>query len=165
MVLGVFTRRWRGKYDEPGIWRIRALAVIAVAVALPAGTKLEQLVRMLPYEILELRMPLPAWRWVVRWLETRRRIEKSASDAEPWLACTGSRGMPRQISYAATRTFDRAGLPGWRVSKLLRASWGMWPPRESFASVAARLVSWTSPLRELYGRSRAATVSNFAAES
>jgi hypothetical protein len=138
MVLTVFQRRWHGKLPAPAPWRVRALAVIAVAMSLPSGTTTEALCQLRPHEVLALRMPRPAWRWVVKWLELRRRALGDSSDLQPWLAWFGSRGMPRQVSYAATRTLSRAGLPGWRMGKLLRSSWSAHQRAERLPQAAGR---------------------------
>jgi len=134
IVQAVFQPRWRGKYRETSPWRIRGLAVIAVAMSLPKGITIWELCSMLPLEVLQLqlRMPLPAWKWVVKWLCMRRSIYREASDRRPWLTWGNSRGKPRQISWAATRTLHRAGLPGWRVSKLMQSGWGIRVPQVPF---------------------------------
>jgi len=150
LVVSVFQRRWRGKYLVTFPWRIRGLAVIAVAMSVPPGTTIEALVRMLPRDVLQLSMPLSAWRWVVHWLHQRRHAMGAKSDDQPWLTFRNSRGTPPQISWAATRTLDRAGLPGWRLSKLLRASWCFPPLSVPFGKAASGLpVWWDSPLRKM----------------
>ncbi|MBL8750922.1 MAG: hypothetical protein JNK78_17315 [Planctomycetes bacterium] len=149
LVLSAFQRRWRGKYRVTLPWRMRGLAMIAVAMSVPRDTTIQALSRMLPGDVLQLRMPLPAWRWVLRFLHTRRSILGSASDHQPWVTLFRSRGTPRQISWAATCTLSRAGLPGWRVSKLLRASWGGYAPFASFESAARRLLPRDSWMLEL----------------
>jgi hypothetical protein len=123
LVLEALQRRWRGKHGETLPWRCRGLAVLAVALAVPAGTTTEALVRMMPSEVLELRMPRAAWKWVLRWLRIRRQVLGPGSEYGPWTAFHGSRGMPRMIGWAATRTLDRAHLPGWRFGQLLRSEW------------------------------------------
>jgi hypothetical protein len=102
---------------------MRGLAVIAVAMSAPPGTTLLALCRMLPAEVLALRMPRCAWKWVLRWLHARRAFLGSASDHQPWVTFLGSAGKSKQVGWAACQTLHRAGLPGWRISKILKASW------------------------------------------
>ncbi len=140
-VLLVFRRRWRGKHDVPGLWRIRALAAIAVAMSLPPRTTLQSLCALRPSDVLQLSMPLPAWRWVARWLQHRGIALGSASDEQAnWLSYGPlSRGRPRQIGWAIVRTFHRAGIPGWRPQKLLRSHWEDSQRPVPFCRVAFRL--------------------------
>jgi len=154
MVVSVFQRRWRGKYLVTFPWRIRGLAVIAVAMSVPPGTTVQALARMLPRDVLKLSMPLSVWRWVVRWLHDRRNAMGANSDDQPWLTFRGSRGTPRQISWAATRTLDRAGLPGWRLSKLMHSDWGIAAQPVPFETAARRLLSPDSWLWGLAASSR-----------
>ena len=112
LVLSVFTRRWHGKFDRPLPWRIRGLAVIAVAMSVARGTTVPDLCALLPRDVLALAMPAEARRWVVRWVRTRRVAMGASSETQPWLTFARSRGMPRQIGWSVCQTFHRAKLPG-----------------------------------------------------
>lgn len=149
LVLSAFRRTWASKYPGTGPWRMRGLAVIAVAMSVNHGTTVQGLCGMLPVDILELKMPRAAWKWVMNWLHTRRAFLGSSSDHQPWLTFSNSRGMPKQVGWSACQTLHRAKLPGWRVSKLLKAGWHDHHRPEPFHRAAARLLGWNSPLRQL----------------
>lgn len=149
LVLEAFQRRWRGCDDRTWPWRRRGLAVLAAAMSVPPGTTVTRLCAMTPTEVLQLRMPFKAWTRVVRWLEVRRELLGDESDGLPWLSYHGSRGMPRQMCWAAMRTLQRAGIPGWRLRQLVRTTWHPGSRVVPFASVARSLVGRQSPLRSL----------------
>lgn len=115
--------RWRGKYAFTSRWRLRSLAVIGVALAVPVGMPTYALCELRETDVRSLRMPSAAWGWVERWLDLRRAMLGPAGDALSWLAIPGSRGMPRQVGWSITMAFTRAGLPGWRLGALVRAEW------------------------------------------
>ena len=142
LVLEALQRRWRGKYRVTLPWRCRGLAVLAVALAVPPGTTTETLARMLPGEVLGLRMPRAAWKWVLRWLRIRRQALGPSSEYGPWTEFYGSRGMPRQISWAVTRTLHRAGQPGWRMRELLKSKWPEELGLRAFSDMARRRKLW-----------------------
>ena len=128
---------------------MRGLAVIAVAMSVAPGTTVESLCHMLPSEVMKLEMPRAAWKWVLQWLHARRAFLGSGSDHQPWLTFYGSRGMPKQVGWAACQTLHRAQLPGWRLGALLRA-----PRLEArltvpFHRVARRFLGADSALRGL----------------
>ena len=154
----IFGRRWDAKGRQPSVWRVRGLALVAVAMSVARGTTILRLCSMQPAEVLGLAMPKPAWRWVLKWLGMRRACETAASDQEPWLAIGHSRGTWKQMSWLATRTLDRAGLPGWRLCQLLRArshpgsGWDLGQRLAKFREVT-RLLRRDSGLRQL-GASR-----------
>jgi hypothetical protein len=124
LVLSAFRRTWASKYPGTGPWRMRGLAVIAVAMSANHGTTVQGLCGMLPVDILELKMPRAAWKWVMNWLHTRRAFLGSASDSPAVgdLLRLSPAGRSK-FGWAACQTLHRAQLPGWRVSKLLEAGW------------------------------------------
>jgi hypothetical protein len=154
-IFAIFGNRWRAKGQEPSVWRTRALALIAVTMSVSRGTSIERLCGLLPGEVLALRMPRSAWKWVIKWIRLRRAVELEESDHGPWLSLGHSRGMPRMMSWAATQTLHRAGLPGWRLGQLLRTGvrgetgWGAYLPQETFAEAAGRYLPQHSDLRQL----------------
>lgn len=124
LVLSAFQRRWRGKLLMTGPWRLRGLAVVAVAMSVRPGTTLAQFCALTPCEVMALRMPRVARGWVTKWLRLHQDTYGDGALSRPWLAWLNSRGRPKQIGWAASQTLHRAGLPGWRLSELLRSSWG-----------------------------------------
>lgn len=145
-VLFALQRNWEGADGRTWQWRRRGLVILAAALAVPRGTTIERFRSMTPVEILRLRMPHPAWKQVVRWLEIHRSIYGSEADSLPWLAVPGSNAMPRSISWAASRTLQRAGMPGWRLGALLRATW-IGHAAVPLAAVRSYFVGAGSPLR------------------
>lgn len=133
MIDWVLNRPWRVGGYEPSIWRTRGLAVLAIATCVPRSTTTLELAAMLPAQVRELPLSRIGRRWVETWLTTRRRVLGASADQEPWATFPGSRGRPRMLSWLATRTLDRAGAPGWRLSQLLRAPTRLaeFPPTKS----------------------------------
>jgi hypothetical protein len=122
IVLEVLRRPWVvQRIEQPSPWRIRGLAVLAIALAVPRGTTVSGLAAMLPASIRALSMPPEGWRWVNEWLSARERVFLGTSTSAPWASWIGSQGTTRALSWSATRTLDRAEAPGWRLHQLLRA--------------------------------------------
>jgi len=125
IVLGVLKRRWRLNARDPSPWRMRSLAVLAVALASPQGTTTIALSRLLPAQVLDLHLPARGWYWVSHWLLFRRHLDGAASDHRPWAALSWLRsgGSARQLGWGSMRALYLAGVPGWRLRELVRASW------------------------------------------
>lgn len=122
-ILELMRLRWRGKHQFTTPWRMRSLAVLAVALAAPPGTTITAMCQMSPGQVMALPMPKVAKVWVTKWLRLRRQVFGQVADLRSWLSYPGSRGMPRQVGWSASVALARAGLPAWRLSKLLSASW------------------------------------------
>jgi hypothetical protein len=126
LVLMVLRRRWKvSRWGYPSQWRVRALAALAVALAVPPSTTCGAFCEMLPGDLARLRWPRAGWRWVRLWLSIRsHRFTPVQDAATPWLAFgKESRGKPRQIGWAIEQALHRGGAPAWRLGALLRASW------------------------------------------
>lgn len=123
VVLGVLRREWLTPDGTPNVYRVRALAVIAVAMAAPKGTTTISLCRLLPHEVRRLPIPREGRRWLRRWFRIREHwLDRILDEGTPWLALPPmSRGMPRMICWAMTQTLHRAKAPAWRARELLRA--------------------------------------------
>lgn len=126
VVLGVLRRGWLTPDGAPNVYRVRALAAIAVAMAAPKGTTTIGLCRMLPHEVRRLPIPTEGRRWLKRWFKIREHwLDRVRDEATPWLALPPmSRGMPRMIGWAMTQTLHRAKAPAWRARELLRGAAG-----------------------------------------
>jgi hypothetical protein len=149
VVLEVLRRPWFvSRTSQSSIWRVRGLAVLAVALAVPRGTTTVALASMLPADIRALSMPPEARRWVNEWLAARQRLFVAGADCTPWTSWPGSNGKPRALSWAATRTLDRAGAPGWRLSQLLRAARWVDVDAPRVALPVSRSVSTLSEVHE-----------------
>lgn len=125
VVLGVLRRAWMTPLGTPNVYRVRALAAIAVALVAPRGTTIIGLCRMLPHEVRRLPIPKEGRRWLKRWFRIREHwLDRVRDEGTPWLALPPmSRGMPRMIGWAMTQTLHRGGAPAWRSRELVRASW------------------------------------------
>lgn len=148
-LLWLLNRRWRGKMLGPNPWRMRGLAVIAVALAAPPGSTTRSLCEMRPGDVLALKMPPRAWLWVLRWLHFRRQILGPTSDHQPWGSSYGSNGVPRQMCWAAMQTQNRRLRCAWSLSQLLRSTWNQVGSTVPFDKVVNKLLPWDSPLRAL----------------
>jgi hypothetical protein len=123
LVLGVLRRQWRTASGAPNPYRVRSLAGLAVAMAVPRGTTTLEFCRMLPDEVLRMTVPREGRRWLKRWFRIRAHwLDANQLETTPWLALPPmSRGMPRMIGWGVQQTFHRAGVPAWRLGQLLRA--------------------------------------------
>jgi hypothetical protein len=123
LVLGVLRREWQTESGAPNPYRVRSLAALAVALAVPRGTTTLELCRMLPHEVLRLPIPREGGRWLQRWFRIRAHwLDVAQGETTPWLALPPmSRGVPRMIGWGVQQTLHRAGLPAWRLGQLLRA--------------------------------------------
>lgn len=135
LVEHVLRLRWRGSRGFTSVWRIRSLAAIGVAMALPkfmespsggmarARISTEKFCGMRTRDVACLELSHHAQRWVSEWLRLRAVALGLRADSEPWLSFTRSRGMPRQVGWAVTTAFHRAGVPAWSLSQLLKGEW------------------------------------------
>ncbi len=126
LVLRVLRRKWRTKSGAPNPYRVRSLAALAVAMAVPRGTTMLEFCRMLPDEVLRLPIPREGRRWLRRWFRIREHwLDAVQNAATSWLALPPmSRGMARMVGWGVQQTLHRGGAPAWRIGRLLRASWG-----------------------------------------
>lgn len=125
VILGVLKRSWLTSSGEPNLWRVRGLAVIAVALASPAGTTSLDLAAMSPADVWMLPMPASGRRWVRRWLRVRSHfVSGGQAELSSWVAAPpASNGRARMIGWAASQTLHRARAPAWRIGSLLKATW------------------------------------------
>ncbi len=117
-------RPWGTRNGQPNPYRVRSLAVLAVALAAPPGTTTIALASMLPKQVRALRIPRAGWRWVKRWFRIRSEcLPGYLGEESPWVALPPmSRGMPRMIDWGIRQTLHRGGAPAWSLKALLRAS-------------------------------------------
>jgi hypothetical protein len=94
-------------------------------------------------------MPGEAWKWVAKWLRTRRAAMLPESDWQPWGAYAMSNGVGQQLSWAAVKTLHRARVPPWRLGALLRAEWRHWNRPIPFSAWARRFLPAESSLRQM----------------
>jgi hypothetical protein len=119
---------WRTPSGWVNLYRRRALAAIAVALALPPESSTMTKLCALRYHdlvMLDLRMPAIGWRHVYAWLRVRGdMLGPAVASNSSWLAIPpGTNGKPRMIGWAMTQTLHRGGAPAWRSRELIRASW------------------------------------------
>lgn len=122
-ILELMRLRWRGKHEFTTPWRMRSLAVLAVALAAPSGTTITAMCQMSPGQVMGLSMPRVARNWVRKWLRLRQHVFGPVADSQPWLTYADSRGMPRQVGWSSSVALSRGGLPAWRLGKVLASSW------------------------------------------
>lgn len=135
--------RWRSKHEFTSLWRLRSLAAVGVALAVPRGMSSVAMCNLREHQVRALPMPPSAMHWVTRWLDLRGGMLGPSRGSLPWLAIPGSRGLPRQVGWSITMAFTRAGLPGWRLGALVRAEWPQHLLRsERRTSAAAGPTSW-----------------------
>jgi hypothetical protein len=123
VVLGVLRRTWMTPAGQPNVYRVRSLAALAAALAVPKGTTTTELCRMLPRDVRRLEVPKEGRRWLKRWFQIRAHwLDFIRDEATAWLALPPmSRGMPRMIGWGMTQTLHRAGAPAWRSRQLFAA--------------------------------------------
>ena len=110
--------RNRGK--RPSWSRVRTLAALAAALAVPSGWSLARFARLQPHEVEAFMaargVPPFAKRRVREWLDLREVLEPST---ESWLSSHCSQGLPHHLGYQMTRLLVRRGAPPWRIRDLL----------------------------------------------
>jgi hypothetical protein len=93
---------------------------------MPEGTRIGDLVSLLPGDVRELRMPAAGRLWVKRWLARHAWVHGVRAGSVRWLAYANlSRGDGRMVGYSVSRALFKAGQPGWRLVQLLRGP--RWP--------------------------------------
>lgn len=125
VILRVLERKWHTPSGWPNMYRVRSLAALAVALAVPPGTSSIELCAMRPSDVARLKMPEAGWRWVRQWFRHRALfVDGIQGELTSWLAIPPvSNGRPKQIGWALTQSLSRAGAPPWRFSALLRTRW------------------------------------------
>ncbi len=120
VLLGVVHTVLRNRGKRPSWSRIRTLAALAAALAVPCGWSLARFARLQPHEVEAFMasrgVPPFAKRRVREWLDLREVLEPCA---ESWLASHCSRGLPHHLGFAVTRLLARRGTPPWRLRDLL----------------------------------------------